>query len=63
MKSEYNIISDLIEKNSRVLDVGCDEGTLMEYLKINKNVDVRGIEISKKDNIRFMSAVKSIFNR
>ena len=47
MKSEYNIISDLIEKNSRVLDVGCDEGTLMEYLKINKNVDVRGIEISK----------------
>ena len=47
MKSEYNIISDLIEKNSRVLDVGCDDGTLMQYLKTNKNVDVRGIEISK----------------
>ena len=47
MKSEYNIISDLIEKNSRVLDVGCDDGTLMQYLRTNKNVDVRGIEISK----------------
>ena len=48
MKSEYKIIADLIENNSRVLDVGCDEGTLMEFLKDNKNVDIRGIEISKE---------------
>ena len=48
MKSEYKIISDIIEKNSRVLDVGCDDGTLMEFLKKNKNVDIRGIEISKE---------------
>ena len=48
MKPEYKIISDLIEKNTRVLDVGCDDGTLMELLKINKDVDIRGIEISKK---------------
>jgi len=47
MKSEYKIISDLIEKNSRVLDVGCDDGTLIEFLKNNKSGDVRGIEISK----------------
>ena len=33
MKSEYKIIADLIENNSRVLDVGCDDGTLMEFLK------------------------------
>ena len=48
MKSEYKIIADLIEKKTRVLDVGCDEGTLMEFLKINRNVDIRGIEISKE---------------
>jgi len=48
MKSEYKIIAEIIEKNTRVLDVGCDDGTLMEFLKINKNVDIRGIEISKK---------------
>ena len=48
MKPEYKIISDLIEKNAKVLDVGCDDGTLMEFLKTNKNVNIRGIEISKK---------------
>ena len=48
MKPEYKIITNLIDENSRVLDVGCDDGTLMEYLKQNKNVDIRGIEISKE---------------
>ena len=48
MKTEYKIISDIIDKSSRVLDVGCDDGTLMEYLKQNKDVDIRGIEISKE---------------
>ena len=48
MKPEYKIITNIIIKNSRVLDVGCNDGTLMEFLKKNKNVDIRGIEISKK---------------
>jgi methionine biosynthesis protein MetW len=48
MKPEYKLISDMVETNSRVLDVGCDDGTLMEFLKQNKNVDIRGIEISKE---------------
>ena len=48
MKPEYKIISDLIEKDAKVLDVGCDDGTLMEFLKINKNANIRGIEISKE---------------
>ena len=47
MKTEYKIIVDLIGEKTRVLDVGCDDGTLMESLKKNKNVDARGIEISK----------------
>ncbi len=48
MKSEYKIIANIITENTRVLDVGCDDGSLMEYLKKDKNVDVRGIEISKE---------------
>jgi len=48
MKLEFKIIADLLEENTRILDVGCDDGTLMEFLKQNKNVDIRGIEISKK---------------
>ena len=33
MQSEFNFIADIIEKNSRVLDVGCDDVSLMELLK------------------------------
>ena len=47
MKLEFQLISDIVEKNTRVLDVGCDDGTLMEFLKKNNGVDIRGIEISK----------------
>ena len=48
MKSEYRIIADIIQKNTRVLDVGCDEGILMEFLKENKSVDIRGLKFQKK---------------
>jgi len=47
MNSEYKIIADMIKDNTRVLDVGCDDGSFMEFLKKEKNVDIRGIEISK----------------
>jgi methionine biosynthesis protein MetW len=47
MKNEFKVIADLVEKNTRVLDVGCADGTLMEFLKVNKNIDIRGLEISK----------------
>ena len=48
MKAEYKIIADIIENNSSILDVGCDDGTLMEFLKVNKSNNIRGIEISKE---------------
>ena len=49
MKQEFKIISNLIDKNTRVLDVGCGDGTLMEYLKNSRKIDIRGIEISKNN--------------
>tara|TARA_B100000989_G_scaffold39425_1_gene24996 strand:+ start:203 stop:811 length:609 start_codon:yes stop_codon:yes gene_type:complete len=48
MRSEFKIIADILEPNKRILDVGCDNGILMELLKKSKNIDVRGIEISKE---------------
>ena len=48
MKQEFKIIANNIENNTRVLDVGCGDGVLIEYLKQEKNIDVRGLEISKE---------------
>jgi len=36
MKNEFKVIADLVEKNTRVLDVGCADGILMEFLKRTK---------------------------
>jgi len=47
MKNDFKVIADLIEKNKRVLEVGCSDGTLMKFLKENKNINIRGLEISK----------------
>jgi len=48
MKNEFKVIADLIEKDKKVLDVGCADGILMKFLKDNKNVNIRGLEISKE---------------
>ncbi len=42
MKQEFKIISDLIYENSHVLDVGCGDGILMEYLIKEKKVIIEG---------------------
>ena len=47
MKNDFKVIADLIEKDKRVLEVGCSDGTLMKFLKENKNINIRGLEISK----------------
>ncbi len=49
MKKEFNIIATLIEKNSKVLDVGCGDGELMKYINENITNDIRGLEISKSN--------------
>jgi methionine biosynthesis protein MetW len=45
-RRDYAIIGEIVEPNSRVLDLGCGEGELLEWLAANKGVDGRGVEIS-----------------
>jgi methionine biosynthesis protein MetW len=45
-RSDYAIISEWVEPKSKVLDLGCGDGALLEWLQVNKKVDARGVEIS-----------------
>ena len=49
MKIHDDVLAGLININSRVLDVGCGDGSLLLYLKKNKRVDGRGLELNQKD--------------
>ena len=40
-------IADMVDAGSRVLDVGCGDGDLLDYLVHFKQVDGRGIELSQ----------------
>ena len=46
-RRDLEIIADMIDEGSRVLDVGCGNGALLDYLGRNKGVDGRGIELSQ----------------
>lgn len=45
-RSDYAIIEELIEPNTKVLDLGCGEGELLAWLAEHKHVDARGVEIA-----------------
>ncbi|MDR3495180.1 MAG: methionine biosynthesis protein MetW [Ancalomicrobiaceae bacterium] len=45
---DLRLIAELVEPGSRVLDVGCGEGQLLQLLAETRGVDARGIELSQK---------------
>ncbi|WP_377810929.1 methionine biosynthesis protein MetW [Azospirillum sp. A29] len=51
IRDDLKLIAEMVEPNSRVLDVGCGDGALLDYLSHTKNVDGRGIELSM-DGVR-----------
>ena len=44
---DFAVITGLVEKGARVLDVGCGDGELMELLQNTRDVDGRGVELSQ----------------
>ncbi|HEY3440092.1 MAG TPA: methionine biosynthesis protein MetW [Paludibaculum sp.] len=46
-RRDYAIISQLIPEGARVLDLGCGDGALLAWLKVNKRVEARGVELSR----------------
>ena len=49
MKKEFKVIADLLPDNTRVLDVGCGDGSLMNFLIKEKNIETRGLELDQNN--------------
>lgn len=46
MRSDFAAIAKWIKPGSQVLDVGCGDGTLLNYLKESKSAHVYGVELA-----------------
>jgi len=46
LRVDLRLIADMVKPGARVLDVGCGDGALLDWLGRNKQVDGRGIELS-----------------
>jgi len=42
------LVSEMVSRGAKVLDVGCGDGELLRLLGENRNVDGRGIELSRE---------------
>jgi len=61
-RSDYAIISAIVEPKARVLDLGCGEGELLAWLAENKRVDARGVEIEGSKVRQAISKGVSVFH-
>ncbi|HON55877.1 MAG TPA: methionine biosynthesis protein MetW, partial [bacterium] len=60
LENSEKLIIDYIKPNSRVLDLGCGEGALLEKLQAGKNVRAVGIEIDEKNVLTCISKGLSV---
>jgi methionine biosynthesis protein MetW len=47
IRVDLQLIAEMVEPSSRVLDVGCGDGELLQHLWKTKGIDGRGIELSQ----------------
>lgn len=46
-RRDLKVIAEMVRPNTRVLDVGCGDGELLQILRVQRGVDARGIELSQ----------------
>ncbi|MBI5231623.1 MAG: methionine biosynthesis protein MetW [Coriobacteriales bacterium] len=54
LRADLRLVTDLVPKGSRVLDLGCGDGSLMAHLRDERGCEVRGIEL---DPVEIASAI------
>ena len=59
LRNDLSVIAKLIQKEEKVLDVGCGDGKLLDFLSKTKNVNCRGIEL--KQNVFQLNFVGELF--
>ncbi len=59
MRFDLNLASEWIQPGSRVLDLGCGDGSLLEYLRDKRSVDGLGVEI---DDLSFRQCLEKGLN-
>jgi methionine biosynthesis protein MetW len=60
-RPDFSVIGEIIEPNSRVLDLGCGEGELLAWLTKHKHVLARGVEISPAQVRRAIARGVSVY--
>ena len=48
LRPDLRLVADMVPEGARVLDVGCGDGALLDYLWHAKGVDGRGLELSQE---------------
>jgi methionine biosynthesis protein MetW len=60
-RSDYAIIGEIVPDGAKVLDLGCGEAELLEWLAVHKGVDARGVEIAGEKVKRAIARGVSVF--
>jgi methionine biosynthesis protein MetW len=47
-RADHRLVAEMVEPGSRVLDVGCGDGSLLALLRDSRGADGRGIELSRE---------------
>jgi cyclopropane fatty-acyl-phospholipid synthase-like methyltransferase len=58
-RADHSLIAQMVEPNSRVLDVGCGDGALLRLLAASRGVDARGIMTAFPRACRLFKATRT----
>ncbi len=62
VRLDHKVILDIVEPGSRVLDLGCGDGSLLRLLSTEKNARVQGIEFSDEQIYECVAKGMSVFH-
>ena len=61
-RKDFDIITDWINPNSRILDLGCGDGSLLKLLNVKRNVSGYGVDSSIDKTIKSLDNSINILN-